>query len=124
MIYQELLSEVLGVEVEYIFIDNSNVNYTTFANITQGTRDCNINIHELAHKCKEWATKQGFKVKAELSYGTEKGKVQLEKYQEFDIYDVFGYKVGHIAKSDWFECDSEPEAIFKACTWIMEDRDD
>ncbi len=113
----ELFSEALGYKVlSYDLVHHDfmldGITYTSYP----------LNRYELAHKCKEWALKQNFKVDDEFSYGLEKGRAKLKQYQEFDICDVFGYKIGRTAESDWFDADSVPEAIFKACEWILEQK--
>ena len=74
-----------------------------------------INIYELAHKCKEWAN-------------TKKHTVMVvdEQVKLLSYIDRFG---GHCRiklfpmqpNSDdiSFHEKSEPEAIFKACEWIL-----
>ena len=62
------------------------------------------NIYELAHKCKEWALKHHYKVisKPDNVPGLWEAYVNLSLTS----------KHGEVA-------DTEPEAIFKACEWIL-----
>lgn len=78
---------------------------------------CTINIHELAHKCKEWARAETYFINSgwsEISNGWDvhmmKGEFRLNKcIAECSI----NYR--NIAQS-------EPEAIFAACEWILENQ--
>ena len=71
-----------------------------------------INVYELAHLCKEWANKCGIKGKnyqmqsslRPQSLGGAYCEVWSGAFQQTD---------------DDFESNSEPEAIFKACEWIL-----
>lgn len=73
-----------------------------------------INIYELAHKCKEWA--------ANLS----PNKHALSSYPRWG--DIRNYKktngsyyiCQHLVSGVQFEAETEPEAIFRACEWILE----
>lgn len=66
-----------------------------------------INLYELSHRCKEWATSKGFII---LTYG--------EAYYNVDVhYRSNKSKFGNLAFS---ETDlEEPEAVFKACEFIL-----
>ena len=124
MISRKLLTNVLKYGSLDIVIrpDERYVWYTMRKDPEQTVRS--INIYELAHKCIIWAAKQNFKVEPTIHHGIEKGKAKLHQYQEFDIYDTFGYKIGRTAESDWFEANSIPEAIFEACEWILKKKDE
>ena len=101
MISTKLLSEVMGyvnpcpMEVE----DNKLYLYKELGeNITT------LNIYELAHECKEWSYTKGF-------------RLQVQKYKELDyqcIIDEMNIEY-HPAKY----ATTEPDAIFKACEWIL-----
>lgn len=108
MISKELLSEVLGYKISKAYIeDTQSVKYLNvfLDGDDTGIYD-SINIHELAHKCKEWAYKQGFLLNSDsLGYC-------LHGCYEEDIIKV---------DQEW-KSDTEPEAIFKACEWILENK--
>ena len=115
MINKELLSKVLDNEVPYqvkvhkIIIKNNSLNY--FYNSKDsggGLFEANeyINIYEFAHKCKEWAIKySGWTFQ---SYTNERG------------YGICRIKVGDGQEVNKLIASSEPEAIFKACQWILD----
>lgn len=65
------------------------------------------NIYELAHKCKEWAFENGAAIQSRRMIGIG--------------YEVTGiYLEGNILPP--FHARYEPEAIFKACQWILENK--
>jgi len=61
-----------------------------------------INIYELAHKCKEWAYKNGYELMSSIAYCCIDHK--------------------SFAESVFFTEDTEPETIFKACQWILDNK--
>ena len=69
-----------------------------------------INIHELAHKCKEWAYNKGFMLLSGLYI---RGKIWCEIYKPLDLNNTITQ----------FGEDTEPEAIFKACEWILKQKE-
>lgn len=106
MISKELLSEIYNFDVkEIIELGTDEVTYEVrFNGLKNGLKYNIINIYELAHKCKEWAWLQGFM----LSSGFSDSKWFCEYLQIDNDYI-----------NDYFLSDSEPEAIFKACEWIL-----
>jgi hypothetical protein len=121
MISKELLSEVLfnsRVEIkDFGQTRYNNINYSMFCSINErdGTHFNegiegnyyvekkmlydDINIYELAHKCKEWAYSIGYVLNS-----------NSKSY--CDVCDT-GFITG-------FEATTEPDAIFKACQWILD----
>ena len=114
---KELLSEVLGLEIKEIKNKSNGALYVTDNCVGFSTKEETaglINIYELAHKCKEWATSKGYIM---LSY------MEDDKTGYVSLGDLFGQtkvKLPQPKDSFWFEADTELEAIFKACEWIME----
>ena len=106
MISKELLSEVLG---NYDFND-----YTIINNKLRYHRGhYGINIHELAHKCKEWAFSKGYTLEsASIPKGnfTSSYCVIMENTASRNCYSNFAV-----------HGDTEQEAIFKACEWILKE---
>jgi len=105
MISNKLLSKVLktelmGYEVLESALDKHNLYHINYY-IKGMTKGYFINIYELAHKCKEWARDIGFTFKIEFS----KRGVSLMFYGDI--------------KNPYNVADTEPEAIFKACEWIL-----
>lgn len=66
-----------------------------------------LNIYELAFKCKEWAFSNGYEfvVRRNIIELFDLNK-QVYVYGEFELDNGFN-----------------PDAIFKACEWILEDQD-
>ena len=98
---KELISEVLSKEVEEErFIDSNSLTY-----VNSGIYE-DINIYEFAFKCKEWAFDKG--------YTLTSGNNHLI-FMSCSIRRT-------LTDDDWtdFYSDTEPEAIFKACEYIME----
>ena len=63
--------------------------------------------HCLANKCKEWALGRGYRL---ISFGRE-----CFLYEMQELYDV-SEQLNQW--SEWFEADTELEAVLKACGWI------
>ena len=107
MISEELLSEVLGIkkEVMSIAIRENNI-----IPCNQGIPIATpINIYELAHRCKEWALKSGYQLHSAMRNGAFSICIL--------IYEEDGSK-------QHFKSVTEPEAIFKACEWLLENLKD
>ncbi len=107
MISKELLSEVLGEQVEIRGFKDMYIP-ANFEYIQDMIDVKAINIYELAHKCKEWALSKGY---ALVSYGKE-----CFLYETEELYDV-SEQLNEW--SEWFEANTEVEAIFNACQWIL-----
>lgn len=80
------------------------------------TKANSINIHELAHKCKEWAIALDKEIHTYItkefkSDSTSQNVVNFHVCNFCDQRLFSGYSI-----------ESEPEAIFKACQWIYEEK--
>lgn len=128
MISKELFSEVMNIKIEDIVdlkIFGKELNYYEKCLLLNFCCDGrlskhkdsiykSVNIYELAHKCKEWAFRQGYElrngrnidVKEELCYFCE-----YKQERQLDYYD-----------GDYFLADNESESIFKACQWILDNK--
>ena len=110
MISKELLNKVLNIEIVSYQMKQKNILAYEYNKVSKnqwsGKTFCNrsINTYELAHKCKEWALKHHYKVisKPDNVPGLWEAYVNLSLTS----------KHGEVA-------DTEPEAIFKACQWIL-----
>ena len=118
MISKELLSDVLK-EKAYDIEMKSQDNISFWTDYDQYEE---MNIHELAHKCKEWAM---------MTHGIHGEPYIIESsYEHFtingDMYAIVrvyhdGDMVWNNYSSEFIgEWHTEPEAIFKACEWILE----
>jgi len=118
MISKQLLSEVFKKDVIGIIINPKE-------DLTLGKNEISIffdgykqkwNIYELAHKCKEWALSKGYELHSKLQYDN-KGMCNIEKFEA-----KAGMSCRQIIKYTY--SDSEIEAIFKACEWILNNKVD
>ena len=118
MISKELLSEVLGIPLgEITKIDNdSNKGYKYIVvyhtELNPKKYMCpyhveSINIHELAFKCKEWLM----------------GKVS-NCCSGFDNGGRWFCYIEDKVNIDRFYADTEPEAIFRVCQYILENQNE
>lgn len=115
-ISKKLLSEVLEYNVYDYALKNTNVklNKITTSTLCNEPRiigyEKGINIYELAHKCKEWLLSKGY------SYLSGKD----------DIYERGKGCVCSIGSTELlikdFYANTEIEAIFKACQWILDNK--
>lgn len=124
MITKELLSEMLGCEIRSIIVDKNMIKY--YGEVHLINEPASINIYELAHKCKEWAFEtDGIQIIHARKYGYGVGVVKyfssIEVYNGHYLYDPSD-ELGTSTQVS-FETETEPEAIFKACQWILDNRD-
>ena len=105
MISKELLSEVLELKINLVEIDEARNKVFYYCN-QFGRMTGEISTFELAHKCKEWAFDKGFVLKSYKKQGAFSGTY----HYAIDINDKI---------CEWL-ANTEYEAIFKACEWIME----
>ena len=109
-ISDELLCEILGCDVVKTEIKDNTLKYDCdFCDVVTFR---NINIYELAFKCKEWAyTKSNYTL--ETSSNPFGGFCIIEIYQ-IDVEKLYN-KPDSIYRGK-----NEVEAIIKACEWILE----
>lgn len=110
MISKELLSEILGVKVTEV-LTSKTTNFLYYMcldhhNLGENTEN-SINIYELAYKCKEWAIHKSYHLHSSLRHHKLRGLSKL----------VIGDDI------EYFEAETEPESIFLACQWILENKD-
>lgn len=104
-ISKELLSKVLGFECRDLSPSKGNKNYLNYYGAIEIDKwtEKSINIYELAHRCKEWARDNSF--------------INIMTYKKGPYYFV---EDNDFLDNEDFKSDSEPEAIFKACQWILD----
>ncbi len=95
LISKELFFEVTGLRI------NSNY-YGVHENTIEYDENKHINTYELAHKCKEWAWQNGHII---TSFPTK------------------AYWRVIADSTEMFIMESELEAVFKACQWILDNKD-
>lgn len=104
MISKELLSEVLDRKVVEFIEESWLCSSNTIVYILED--DVNedfINIYELAHKCKEWAYSKGYVIVSMNNF----------KWCYVNVSNLGGLTLKEV------NSDTEPQAIFKACEWIL-----
>ncbi len=113
MIGKKLLSEVLSVNVSKISWANPAVIVYDYGvkdkTITPLTKD--INIYELAHKCKEWAKVNGYFLETRFIIDFKKHRCLIHYEEEGQEYTV---------PTCVPLCVDELDAVLEACEWIME----
>ena len=116
---KELMSEVLNYEVDtFLGLNKNEIDYTCCRDENEGYIDISINLYEFAFKCKEWA----YTNKYRLSSGQHRLNTKQEHYINNQIASYF-CSVYYITNDDsdiQIDANTEPEAIFKACEWILE----
>ena len=114
MISKELLSAVLKERIREVYKIGSNSNFkqnTLLFKLYGSGELCHINIYELAHLCKQWALKQGY------YFSTYSFNFDSNTEQEHRIRLLIGNDVVYFGDDSSME--TEVEAIFKACQWIL-----
>lgn len=116
IISKELLGKVLEIGpimMNPILEPGNRVGYLVYGsqNTLQEVKNNHkqINLYELAHKCKEWAIKIDYKIESHIHF-INKRIIGVASFNTQDNTTKF------------FQADTEPEAIFKACQWILEQR--
>ena len=106
IISKELVYEVLGDLQEDETILESRLHLKTLHFKTEYGEDT-INIYELAHKCKQWAYKQGFLIGSNCRNGVT--------VTDINTYTILNH----------FDVDSEDfiEFEIKACQWLLDNKD-
>ena len=125
-ISKELLSEVLGFTVVERYIEDTVSFGLQIA--YKDTKDewAYINIYELAYKCKEWAF---YAYKISVS-SFKSGSFYLKEFNKIKDNSEYWVELDNasidceinIDDSGIFKSYSEPEAVFKACQWILENK--
>ena len=112
MISKALLSEVLKERIIEVYKIGSNSNFkqnTLLFKLYGSGELCHINIYELAHKCKEWAKSKGFFILSGYDNTETPEAIINHIYSESGCYC-----------DESFEAETEHQAIFKACQWILD----
>lgn len=124
MISKELLTAIRNDELTVNEIDY-DLEYYQIGYLLSNNQWYFINIYELAYKCKQWAFLKWFDIES---------SVDVNEINENDEIKWMGYaflsdmkNIEHINNRNnyikEFNGNSEPEAIFKACEWILKQKD-
>lgn len=127
MISKELMSEVLGYRVlSNILIQEEIIIKLNFEYFQTKYENDEINIYELAYKCKEWACKKGYSIISISDFD-----IRHDTIDNYDKYYFTAYinmnLFPELNKKEYthlhdINSSTEPEAIFKACQWILDNK--
>ena len=123
MISKELLRAVVGVNIlaDDVFIKNNNIYYAYCRSDNEWVNSV-MNNYELSHKCKEWAIRQSNKEnKIKYCEITQIYTIFYKSKNTVSCYVHFYYEDGKDGAGKEFIAETEPEAIFKACEWILKE---
>lgn len=128
MISKELLSEVLQKEAERGSKSILGESYLEYKIVlpSGGKLIRDINIYELAHKCKEWAHIKGYSIITMSDFDLRHN--DAIDYHEYSFTDYINMNLfPMLNKKDYTHLHdvsdkTEPESIFKACQWILENK--
>ena len=100
----ELLKEILEQDVKEYRLENNELIYI-LENDTAEIPDLHsINMYELSHKCKVWANFNNYII--DVNYRSEN--------------EVNVYWMSKLNNKMSFKYNSEPESVFEACKYILE----
>ena len=133
-ISKELLTEVLEYEIKDFIIKDNLLKYDPNYSLDMSnnhkilTYRKSINIYELSHKCKEWAKSNLFSY---MNIGTiSETRACLDLRTKFNFGIWRGYSCSIVTLDERHEVlyttkcfDTEPEAIFQACQWLIDNKD-
>lgn len=110
---KELLGNIIEKEIKEFVIEKNELRYILENDTNSIPELYYINIYELANKCKEWALKQRYVLFS---------KIRLSSSLASCYFDVMGK---HDYEDDYhndFRAETESEAIFKSCQWILDNK--
>jgi len=121
MIGKELLSEILGYTPKTIKFDKNRneviwlkeITYKSYGIEQSGNIKMYINIYELAHKCKKWLINSDYFIT--IKYDPRIGRTKIELIVSKDSTTI--------SSEEHFYTNTEQDAIFQACEWILKQKD-
>ncbi len=118
MITKKLLAEVLDETIIYNGeLADSLISNNILTYYSNGMVEHKINVYELAHLCKEWAFEEGYSLYIKIRPDI----LNLKDVTHFYVVQL-GFGSDKYARQ--FYGDSEVEAVFEACEWILNKRKD
>ena len=106
-ISKELLSNVLNKQIFVVFCDRDGKTIRYYNNPSELEE---INIYELAHKCKEWACSKGYDCLSDTTTNMGCNSYLYEARKSMNRGVCLESFLGNM----------EYEAIFIACEWILD----
>lgn len=122
-ISKELLSKIENYRVDYFDMYDNNITYYTNHLIgvdDNRVEENNVNIYELAHKCKNWAIEKGYCLRSCIHDNGSNERfysiceVLTPSYDSSSLFDILHKTT---------EANTEIESIFKACQWILDNKE-
>jgi len=110
MISDNLLGKVINESILNTHIKGNTLWWQGETVDFHGTTGGQINIYELAHKCKEWAYSKGYYLHTTMKDSHITHKLTYKVAIEPTEYAEYA-KTGN----------TEPEAVFAACQWILDE---
>lgn len=125
MISKELFSEVMNIKIEDIvdlkifgkelnYYEKCLLNFCCDGRLSKHKDSIykSVNIYELAFKCKEWALSKGYIINSGATTSNDWSSTIYKVIKENPYIKELSYT--------WEQ--SENEAIFKACQWILDNK--
>ena len=126
IISKELVCEVLDIDERLCRLDKLIDNTLFFYTLNNtGEYQHYINIYELAHKCKEWAFEKGYSLQSgKPIVQDDEGNQVFNYWYKCYFWELDRYSFDAPIQNTKIETNSatEPEAIFKACQWLFENK--
>ena len=106
----ELLTEVLGKKAYWTKMFGNNYIEVHYDQERYMPVFDTINIYELAHKCKRYMYEKGW-------------LFQVRTGNELSVVDIANSEKRELFFRKQVDANTEPEAIFKACEWILKQKE-
>ena len=113
-LYEEVQKDYIDfkniTQDEYIIIFNKEEETVEYVNKHTWYEADSISIYKLAHRCKEWALTNKYKI---VIYSDDSS----EWYCQVQLVDV------DKQPKEWSVAQTEPGSTFKACQWILDNKE-
>lgn len=120
-ISKELVETVLDFKISHLYIDEDIISFrkkvqiwddiTKYYRYDDEDEECEISIYEFSFKCKKWALEQDFALNSGISDHIAKVKFAVITNNCHNSYKTFN-------------SDTEQQAVFDACQWILENKEE
>lgn len=114
MISKELLSEIYNIDIAVTSIYGNEISIYErdfkYPLTYNASAYLCINLYQLAFYCKEWAYKNGYILLSKPRTSSSFASCSFDKIGKSAYYDDY---------HNDFRAETEIEAIFKACEWIL-----
>lgn len=128
-LYEEVQKDYIDfkniTQDEYITIFNKEEETVEYVNKHNWYEADSISIYKLAHKCKEWALSQGFSLSSSKPIvANDEGNQVFNYWWCAYLHEINkeSFEAPLMVTFNNFNSETEPEAIFKACQWILDNK--